>query len=133
MMQEAQNSLLVLLKKKKKLIVVVCPYSCKLSKLILKGNKFNKIWFLSLYFFFFLNIQFDNYGNIIIDRHLLWLSFFSFSFLRNILWLPYIHNYLFYYLKKREMLRLQHFYNKSQVVNCYWFKFKTNIKITFLT
>ena len=32
----------------------------------------------------------------------------------------------------REMLRLQHFYNKSQVVNCYWFKFETNTKITFL-
>ena len=27
---------------------------------------------------------------------------------------------------------LQHFYNKSQVVSCYWFKFETNTKITFL-
>ena len=27
---------------------------------------------------------------------------------------------------------LQHFYNKSHVVSCYWFKFETNIKITFL-
>ena len=31
----------------------------------------------------------------------------------------------------REMLRLQHFYNKSQVVSCYWFKFETNTKIIF--
>ena len=31
-----------------------------------------------------------------------------------------------------EMLRPQHFYNKSQVVSCYWFKFETNTKITFL-
>ena len=34
--------------------------------------------------------------------------------------------------KIREMLRLQHFYNKSQVVSCYWFKFETHTKITFL-
>ena len=27
---------------------------------------------------------------------------------------------------------LQYFYNKSQVVSCYWFKFKINTKITFL-
>ena len=27
---------------------------------------------------------------------------------------------------------LQQFYNKSQVVSCYWFKFETNPKITFL-
>ena len=27
---------------------------------------------------------------------------------------------------------LQYFYNKSQVVSCYWFKFQTNAKITFL-
>ena len=27
---------------------------------------------------------------------------------------------------------LQQFYNKSQVVSCYWFKFETNTKITFL-
>ena len=32
----------------------------------------------------------------------------------------------------RDMLRLQQFYNKSQVVSCYWFKFETNTKITFL-
>ena len=30
------------------------------------------------------------------------------------------------------MLRLQHFYKKSQMVSCYWFKFETNTKITFL-
>ena len=30
------------------------------------------------------------------------------------------------------MLRLQYFYNKSQVVGFYWFKFQTNTKITFL-
>ena len=30
------------------------------------------------------------------------------------------------------MLRLQHFYNKSQVVSCYWFKFENNTKISFL-
>ena len=29
------------------------------------------------------------------------------------------------------MLCLQYFYNKSQVVSCYWFKFETNTKITF--
>ena len=28
---------------------------------------------------------------------------------------------------------LQHFYNKSQVVSCYWFEFETNSKITFLS
>ena len=33
---------------------------------------------------------------------------------------------------KSEMLRPQHFHNKSQVVNCYWFKFEPNTKITFL-
>ena len=27
---------------------------------------------------------------------------------------------------------LQYFYNKLQVVSCYWFKFETNTKITFL-
>ena len=27
---------------------------------------------------------------------------------------------------------LQHFYNKSQVVSGYWFKFQTKSKITFL-
>ena len=32
----------------------------------------------------------------------------------------------------REMLRLQHFYNKSQVVGCYWIEFETKTKITFL-
>ena len=30
------------------------------------------------------------------------------------------------------MLRLQYFYNKSQVVSYYWFKFESNTKITFL-
>ena len=35
-------------------------------------------------------------------------------------------------IDNREMLRLQYFYNKSQVVSCYWFKFETNAKITFL-
>ena len=30
------------------------------------------------------------------------------------------------------MLGLQHFYNKSQVFSCYWFKFEINIKINFL-
>ena len=34
--------------------------------------------------------------------------------------------------KKKEMLRSQHFYNKLQVVSCYWFKFEPNTKITFL-
>ena len=37
--------------------------------------------------------------------------------------------------KKRDATSttfLQHFYNKSQVVSCYWFKFETNTKITFL-
>ena len=42
------------------------------------------------------------------------------------------HAAIFLYLFL-EMLRLQHFYNKSQVVSCYWFKFETNIKITFLS
>ena len=37
-----------------------------------------------------------------------------------------------YIYNLREMLRLQYFYNKSQVVSYYWFKFKTNTKITFL-
>ena len=35
--------------------------------------------------------------------------------------------------KKKEMLRSQHFYNKLQVVSCYWFKFEPNTKITFLS
>ena len=34
-------------------------------------------------------------------------------------------------INEREMLCLQHFYNKLQVVSCYWFKFETNTKITF--
>ena len=41
--------------------------------------------------------------------------------------------YIFY--KKRDATSttfLQQFYNKSQVVSCYWFKFETNTKITFL-
>ena len=51
-------------------------------------------------------------------------------------------NYLYVYfpyifiIYNWEMLRLQHFYNifynKSQVVSCYWFKFQTNAKIIFL-
>ena len=38
------------------------------------------------------------------------------------------------YLKKdaTSTTFLQHFYNKSQVVSGYWFKFQTNAKITFL-
>ena len=32
----------------------------------------------------------------------------------------------------REMLRSQHFYNKSYVVSYYWFKFEPTIEITFL-
>ena len=35
-------------------------------------------------------------------------------------------------LKVVSMLCLQHFYNKSQEVSCYWFKFETNTKITLL-
>ena len=31
-----------------------------------------------------------------------------------------------------SIIFLQLFYNKSQVVSCYWFKFQTNAKITFL-
>ena len=31
-----------------------------------------------------------------------------------------------------EDLRPQHFYNKSQVISSYWFKFEPNTKITFL-
>ena len=34
---------------------------------------------------------------------------------------------------KREVLRLQQFYNKSWVVSYYWFKFEFRIEITFLT
>ena len=37
--------------------------------------------------------------------------------------------------KKRDAMSttfLQYFYNKSHVVSCYWFKFETNTKITFL-
>ena len=37
----------------------------------------------------------------------------------------------FLILKKKKK-NPQHFYNKSQVVSCYWFKFETNTKITFL-
>ena len=36
-------------------------------------------------------------------------------------------------IEDREMLRLQYFYNKSQVVSYYWFKFETNTKIIFLS
>ena len=32
----------------------------------------------------------------------------------------------------KEMLRLQYFYNKSQMVRNHWFKFKPNTKIIFL-
>ena len=35
-------------------------------------------------------------------------------------------------IKKKKMLRLQYFYNKSQMVSYYLFKFETNTKITFL-
>ena len=35
-------------------------------------------------------------------------------------------------LQRVETRHLQHFYNKSQVISCYWFKFETNTKITFL-
>ena len=35
--------------------------------------------------------------------------------------------------KKKKILRPQHFYNKLQVVSCYWFKFEPNTKITFLS
>jgi len=31
-----------------------------------------------------------------------------------------------------QMLRPQYFYNKLLMVSCYWFKFETNTKITFL-
>ena len=32
----------------------------------------------------------------------------------------------------KKMLHSQHFYNKLEVVSCYWFKFEPNTKITFL-
>ena len=35
--------------------------------------------------------------------------------------------------KKKEVLRLQHFYNKSWVVSYYLFKFEFSTEITFLT
>ena len=41
--------------------------------------------------------------------------------------IPNLYRYIL-----REMLCLQYFYNKSQLVSCYWFKFETNTKITFL-
>ena len=41
--------------------------------------------------------------------------------------IPNLYRYIL-----REMLRLQYFYNKSQLVSCYWFKFQTNAKIIFL-
>ena len=37
------------------------------------------------------------------------------------------------YNKKREVLRLQYFYNKSWVISYYWFKFEFSTEITFLT
>ena len=39
-------------------------------------------------------------------------------------------NYVFI---NREMLHLQHFYNKSWMISYYWFKFEFSIKISFLT
>ena len=33
---------------------------------------------------------------------------------------------------KKKMLRLQYFYNKSQVISYYQFKFEFNTEITFL-
>ena len=42
--------------------------------------------------------------------------------------IPNLYRYIL-----REMLRLQYFYNKLQVVSCYWFKFQTNAKITITT
>ena len=39
-------------------------------------------------------------------------------------------NYVFI---NREMLYLQHFYNKSWIISYYWFKFEFSTKITFLT
>ena len=48
--------------------------------------------------------------------------------IRNKIW-------IFYLMFKRDATSttfLQHFYNKLHVVSCYWFKFETNIKITFL-
>ena len=39
---------------------------------------------------------------------------------------------LFYKRDATSTTFLQQFYNKSQVVSCYWFKFETNTKITFL-
>ena len=47
----------------------------------------------------------------------------------------YIYNGYNHGFKKRDATSttfLQQFYNKSQVVSCYWFKFETNTKITFL-
>ena len=35
-------------------------------------------------------------------------------------------------LKKKKVLHPQYFYNKSQVINYYQFKFEFNIEITFL-
>ena len=52
--------------------------------------------------------------------------------------LPYCsHPFMSFIIKcgKRDATSttfLQQFYNKSQVVSCYWFKFETNTKITFL-
>ena len=33
--------------------------------------------------------------------------------------------------KKKKMLYLQYFHNKSQVISCYYFKFEFNTEITF--
>ena len=45
---------------------------------------------------------------------------------------PVIHNQTNILYSIGEMLCLQYFYNKSQVVSCYWFKFEINTKIAFL-
>ena len=34
--------------------------------------------------------------------------------------------------KKKKVLYPQHFYNKTQIVSCYYFKFEFNTEITFL-
>ena len=41
--------------------------------------------------------------------------------------------FLFFFRDATSTTILQHFYNKSQVVSCYWFEFETNSKITFLS
>ena len=34
-------------------------------------------------------------------------------------------------IKKKKVLHLQYFHNKSQVISCYYFKFEFNTEITF--